>query len=279
MRCLLLALCICSRLAAGELEFARVGATPLLLDLHLPEKTPQPPPVVVYVHGGAWRTGDRKELPILGLLQHGFAVASVDYRLSPVAPFPAQIHDIKAAIRYLRANAVALHIQGKSIGIAGSSAGGHLAALVGYTQDHAELEGSVGGHRNTSSQVSAIVSFYGASNLQSILGQSTEFGLGVRIPALKLLLGDLPEKTPSLAKLASPVAHLDAKDPPALLFHGELDPQMPPAQSVELETACQAAGLSVELVKLPQAKHGGDAFYTPQQLLHVATFFKKHLLP
>jgi len=88
-----------------------------------------------------------------------------------------------------------------------------------------------------SSDVSAIVSFYGASNLQSILGQSTEFGLTVRIPALKLLLGDLPEKVPALAKLASPVAHLDKQDPPLLLLHGDADPQMPHVQSVEFQKA------------------------------------------
>jgi acetyl esterase/lipase len=130
------------------------------------------------------------------LLDHGFAIASVDYRLSTQAPFPAQIHDIKAAIRFVRAKADQWNIDAKRIAIVGSSAGGHLAALTGLSNGHAELEGTVGPHLDQSSQVDAIVSFYGASNLQSILSQSTEFGLGVRVPALKLLLGELPDQAP-----------------------------------------------------------------------------------
>ena len=200
-------------------------------------------------------------------------------RLSTQARFPAQIHDIKAAIRFLRAEAEALRINASRIAILGSSAGGHLAALVGVTNGHAELEGGVGEHVDQSSRVDAIVSFYGASNLQSILGQSTEFGLGVRIPALKLLLGDVPEKVPALAKLASPVAHLDAKDPPLLLIHGDADPQMPPAQSEELQRACEALKVNARLVTLPGSKHGGPEFYDRERLRLVADFLRQHLRP
>jgi acetyl esterase/lipase len=209
------------------------------------------------------------------LLEHGFAIASVDYRLSPQARFPAQIHDIKAAIRFLRARAGELKVDASRIAIIGSSAGGHLAALTGVTNGHAELEGRVGDHLDQSSRVDAIVSFYGASNLQSILGQSTEFGLGVRVPALKLLLGELPEQVPALAKLASPVAHLDAKDRPLLLIHGDADPQMPPAQSEEFRDACEKTGVTVQLVILPGARHGGAEFYDAGRLQAVAEFLQR----
>jgi acetyl esterase/lipase len=218
-------------------------------------------------------------VPIAGLLAHGFAIASVDYRLSTQARFPAQIHDIKAAIRFLRAKADELKVNTSRIAIIGSSAGGHLAALAGLTNDHEELECKVGDHLDQSSHVNAIVSFYGASNLQSILSQSTEFGLGVRIPALKLLLGDLPEKEPALAILASPVAHLDAKDPPLLMIHGDADPQMPLAQSEELQKACEAAKIRSRLITLPGSKHGGAEFYDGERLRLVAEFLSQHLRP
>lgn len=253
-----------------DIEYARVGDTALLLDLHTPSGVKHPP-LIVYVHGGAWRAGSKSDVPIAGLLDHGIAIASVDYRLSTQARFPAQIHDIKAAIRFLRAKASSFGINTEKIAIIGSSAGGHLAALTGVTNGHRELEGRVGDHLDQSSDVSAIASFYGASNLQSILGQSTEFGLTVRIPALKLLLGGLPEKVPALAKLASPVAHLDKQDPPLLLLHGDADPQMPPAQSVEFQKAYQS---KVRLITLPGSRHGGAEFYDAEHLRIVADFLR-----
>ena len=264
-----------SAMAVETLEFASVEGRSLQLDLHRPEA--EKPLLLVYVHGGAWRAGSRADVPVLGLLRHGFAVASVDYRLSTEARFPAQIHDIKAAIRFLRAKAGELRIDTTRIAIVGSSAGGHLAALTGLTNGHAELEGRVGEHPDSSSRIDAIVSYYGASNLQSILGQSTEFGLGVRVPALKLLLGDVPEKKPTLAKLASPVAHLDAEDPPVLLLHGNADPQMPPAQSDEFKIACEKAGVAARLIILRGAKHGGEVFYDEVHLKLVAEFLRASL--
>jgi dienelactone hydrolase len=256
-----------------DVEYARVDGLPLLLDLHRPSGMKHPP-LIVYVHGGAWRAGSKSDVPIAGLLEHGFAIASVDYRLSTQARFPAQIHDIKAAIRFLRGKASLFDLNAEFIAIIGSSAGGHLAALVGVTNSHKALEGRVGDHLDQSSDISAIVSFYGAANLQSILGQSTEFGLTVRIPALKLLLGDGPEKVPVLAKLASPVAHLDKADPPLLLLHGDADPQMPHAQSEGFAKAYQA---SVKLIMLAGSKHGGPEFYDEDRLKVVAAFLRQAL--
>jgi len=257
-------------------EFAKVEGHSLRLDLHRPDGDARPP-LVVYVHGGAWRSGSRENAPIRGLVKHGFAVASVDYRLSTQAIFPAQIHDIKAAIRFLRIQADEFLIDADRIAIAGSSAGGHLAALVGVTNGNVELEGVVGDHAEQSSRIDAIVSFYGASNLESILSQSTGIGLEVRVPALQLLLGALPDKVPKLARLASPVAHLDTGDPPLMLIHGASDPQMPPAQSEEFREACEAAHIPVQLIMLPGSKHGGDEFYDEGRLHVVAEFLREHL--
>lgn len=167
-----------------DIEYARVGDVSLKLDLHRPQAGN--PPLIVYVHGGAWRAGSKSDVPIAPLLDQGFAIASVDYRLSTQAQFPAQAHDIKAAIRFIRANAARLHVETEKIAIVGSSAGGHLAALVGVTNGAEALEGEVGTHLDQSSDVACIISLYGASNLQSILYQSTEMGLAMRGPALRL---------------------------------------------------------------------------------------------
>lgn len=258
-----------------DIEYARVGETSLKLDLHRPQG--ENPPLIVYVHGGGWRAGSKEDVPIADLYDRGFAIASVDYRLSTQAVFPAQVHDIKAAIRFLRANADLFHLNTTKIAIIGSSAGGHLAALVGVSNGSQELEGKVGENLDQSSDVQTIVSYYGASNLETILSQSTPKGRDFRIPALKLLLGDTPDKKPELAKLASPVTHLDKHDPPLLLIHGDADPQMPPQQSQELAKAYESLGLPVTLILLPGSLHGGAEFYDEERTGIVAKFLDKVL--
>nr|ACO70919.1 alpha/beta hydrolase fold 3 domain protein [uncultured Verrucomicrobiota bacterium] len=262
-------------LPTTDIEYGNVDGLPLKLDLYLSQTKAQP--LIVYVHGGAWRGGSKSHPPILALQQQGFAIASVDYRLSTEAPFPAQVHDIKAAIRFLRAQASVYGYDASRIGIIGTSAGGHLAALVGVTNESKELEGSVGGHLDQSSTVQCTVSLFGASNLQTILSQSTEQGLKMRVPALQLLLGGQPTEKPDLAKLASPVAHLDPKDPPLLLVHGDADPQMPPEQSVELAKGYAALKLSVQHVVIPGGKHGGPEFFDADRIGLMAGFFQAHL--
>src|SRR5689334_10434468 len=209
--------------ATRGVQFATVDGTPLLLDLYPAESAAKPLGLIVWVHGGAWRSGSRASPDLLGLTSRGWALASVDYRLSTVARFPAQVFDIKAALRHLRAHAAEYGVAGVPFVIAGSSAGAHLAALVGVSNGEPELEGSVGSDLKTSSDVQAIVSLYGASDLTSILGQSSPHGLSVRVPALDLLLGGQPDAQPALARQASPVFHLGASEPPLLLLHGDQD--------------------------------------------------------
>src|SRR3990170_225369 len=189
-----------------DVVYAAVDGRNLGLDLYVPAGVTRPP-LLVWVHGGAWRSGTKAQVPPI-FVQNGFATASLDFRQSTDARFPADVHDIKAAIRFLRAKAQEYGYRTDRIAIAGSSSGGHLAALVGVTNGVKELEGTVGGYLNGRSDVQAIVVYYGASNLMTILAQSTPFGLGVRRPALELLLGALPENVPGLAQMASPVVHV-----------------------------------------------------------------------
>ncbi len=260
----------------SNLEYANVDGYRLLLDLYLPNGVERPP-LLVFVHGGAWRGGSKDDMPLGGLVAGGYAVASVEYRLSPVAQFPAQIHDIKAAIRFLRGKKAEYGYDADRVVITGSSAGGHLAALVGVTNGHEKLEGDLGDFGDESSDVQAIVDYYGASNFMSILRQSTPHGLGVRIPALQLLLGAQPEDDPEIAKLASPLFHVDESDPPLLLLHGDQDPQMPINQSHELHGVYKSAGLDVAFEALHGAAHGGPRFYDDHSNAVVLAFLRKHL--
>lgn len=260
----------------ADITYATVDGAELKLDLYLPKAAGEPK-LIVWVHGGAWRAGSKADMPLHDLVTAGYAIASVDYRLSTVAPFPAQIHDIKAAIRFLRAECKTYGYSAESIAIAGSSAGGHLAPLVAVTNGHKELEGRIGEHLDESSDVQTVVSFFGMSNLTTILAQSTAHGLKVRVPALQLLLGGQPDEKPELAKLASPVFHVDAADPPLLWIHGDQDPQVPLKQAHELEERYKAVKIPCRFVVLHGGKHGGDEFFDQQRLKLMQDFLAEHL--
>jgi acetyl esterase/lipase len=258
-----------------DIEYAKIGGLALKFDLYVPHGKMRMP-LLVWVHGGAWRSGSRKSMPLGKLVDEGYPTASVDYRLSTQAKFPAQIHDIKAAIRFLRAHGKELDVLTKKIVVAGDSAGGHLAALVGVSNGVAELEGDIGNDRVQSSNVQGIISFYGAANLKTILKQSTPHGLEVRVPALDLLLGGQPDAAPELARLASPIFHVDRNDPPLLLFHGDQDRQMPINQSLELQGAYQKVNARVQLEVVHGAGHGGPMFYDAERLAIVKSFLRRN---
>ena len=258
-----------------DITYATADGKELKLDLYLPA-SPVVDGLLVFVHGGAWRGGSKDGVPKI-FPDNGIPTASIEFRQSTEAKFPAQVHDIKAAIRFLREKAATYGYKAQRIVIVGSSSGGHLATLTGVTNGHAELEGKVGEYQKQSSNVHAIVDYYGATNLTTILAQSTPFGLNVRRPALELLLGSEPEKNIELAKLASPVFHVDKNDPPLLVFHGEQDPQMPISQSHEIVGAYKKSNLDVYFEVVYGAAHGGDMFYSPENVKLVLDFIKKHL--
>jgi acetyl esterase/lipase len=247
--------------AAGE---------PLRLDLYLPDSVGAP--LLVWIHGGAWERFDKSSMPLASLVERGFAIASLDFSPASKARFPGQVHEIKAGIRFLRAEASRYGYDANRIGVLGASSGAHLAAVIGTSNGSAELEGRLGDHRDQSSAVHAIVSYFAATNLTTILDQSTPFGLNIREPALVRLLGAPPKEAESLAKLASPVFQVDRDDPPLLLLHGDQDPQMPINQSHELEGAYEKHGLEVDFIVVHGAAHGGDAFYSPENLERVEAF-------
>jgi acetyl esterase/lipase len=258
-----------------DVVYATVSGKPLGLDLYLPAGV-RNPALVVWVHGGAWSAGSKAQYP-KPFVDNGFAVASLDFRQSTEARFPANVHDIKAAIRFLRAKASSYGYRTEKIAVAGASSGGHLAALVGVSNGLKELEGTVGDFPNQSSSVQAIISYFGASNLNTILDQSTPFGVSVRKPALEKLLGDVPANVKDLATLASPVAHVDRSDPALLLFHGDQDAQMPINQSHELDGAYKKLRLDSTFEVLHGVGHVGDPFFTGEPMNKAVKFLRQKL--
>ena len=256
-----------------DVVYATVDGKPLALDVHMPAGVRRPP-LVVFVHGGAWTTGNKTQYPAF-LVQRGFAVASLDFRSSNEARFPADVYDIKAGIRFLRARAADYGYRNDRIAIVGASSGGHLAALVGVTNGEKALEGTEGDYLNVSSSVQAIVSYFGASDLTTILSQSTPEGLKVREPALQRLLGASPDQVPELTRQASPIFHVDRNDPPVLLLHGDQDTQMPLNQVYELQWAYEQVGRHAEVMILHGVDHVAGPFFKDEPVARVAAFLKR----
>ena len=239
------------------------GARPLELDLVLPPAGAGPAPVVVFLHGGGWRLGSRHTAgpayagadptPFERVALAGVAVASVDYRLSGEATWPAQLHDAKAAVRWLRARSDELGIDPARIAAWGESAGGHLAALLGLTGDHPSLEGEVG-VTGPSSRVAAVVAWYAPSDVAAV---ATDTGADPADPTTReaLLLGAAPADVPERAAQASPLHHVAGGAPPFLLLHGGADVLVPAVQSRRLHEALLAAGDDSELQVLDGADH------------------------
>lgn len=258
-----------------NIAYAEADNKKLMLDIYMPSAA-KDPYLIVWVHGGAWHSGS-KESPPVGMLQEGYALASVNYRLSTEAIFPACIHDIKAAIRFLRGNAKKYGYRSDKIIIWGSSAGGHLAALVGTTNNNKYYEGNLGTYPNESSSVQAVMDFYGPTDMLTILNQSTPLGISVRAPALALLFGKPVDQAADLVRKASPVYQVDSTATPILIVHGDQDPQVPVNQSLELMAAYKKEALPVQLEIIPGAGHGGDAFEKKEIIDKMKEFLNKTL--
>ncbi len=263
-----------SRKVVKDLEFANVDGQSLKLDLYLPEVSSAP--LLVWIHGGGWHAGSKDNCPVNWLTEHGFAVASISYRLTDKATFPAQIHDCKAAVRWLRAHADEYGYSTKKIAVGGSSAGGHLAALMGTSGDVEALEGTVGGNVDQSSRVDCVVDFYGATDF--ILRSKTQPHRANKPGSVvyKLLGGGADQKT-DLARQASAAFHVTEDDPPFLVIHGDKDNTVLLDQSERIQSVYQEAGLPLELIVIEGGKHGGPEFYAGERRKKVVAFLDKHL--
>lgn len=268
--------------ALRNIPYVENGHRNQVLDIYLPDQpSGKPLPLMIWIHGGAWFAGSQANPPMLFLVSKGFAVASIQYRFSQDAIWPAQAYDCKAAIRFLRANAEKYNFDPDHFGVGGDSAGGHLAAFIGTSGDVKEMEGDLG-NTNVSSRVQAVVDWFGPTDL-TLMGQ--EAGPHSMIhhdaadsPESRLLGGPVQEKR-DLAKTANPLTYIDQHDPPFLIMHGDKDQLVPHQQSVILAKALIDAGVEVTMKTIPGAGHEDPKFRTPENQHLIEQFLSRHLKP
>jgi acetyl esterase/lipase len=280
--------------------YATTGGQPRLLDLYLPSGAPRPMPVIVWLHAGGWRSGSRKQAPDLSrhFAMHGFAMASIDYRLSGEARFPAQLHDVKAAIRWLRVNAHAYGIDGRRVGLWGASAGGHLATLAALTpgEEFGHRESGATAHGNVPTDVQAVVTAYAPIDFLQMDAQRDEADIAVDDPSAfvlppgartgdarsyeSLLIGAPIHDRPDLARAASPLTYVATGAPPFLIVHGRSDRAVPMQQSELLHEALARRGTDVALELIAGLGHGfldRPDGAPPTTLAVIEAFFRRHL--
>jgi acetyl esterase/lipase len=231
-------------------------------------------PVVVWIHGGAWEGGSKAASPAVPLASRGFVVASIGYRLSQAAPFPAQIQDVKAAIRWLRGHASDYRIDPDRIGVWGISAGGHLAALLGTSSGTEEFE--VGDYLDQPSNVQAVADWCGPTDILRFKEHPSTVDRDRPGSMFERLFGGPVLEKKELVEKANPIAYVDPKDPPFLIMHGDKDPLVPQAQSELLATALKDANVPVDFEIVKGGKH---VFVSQETLDAVFEFFEKTLKP
>lgn len=263
-----------------NLVYEQVDGRSMMLDLFLPGNASGNAPLVIYIHGGGWENGSRQMCPAIGLTAKGFAVASVDYRLSEQAPFPAQIEDCKAAVRWLRAHAAEYHLDSDHFGAWGNSTGGHLSSLLGTTGGLKKFEGT-GGNLDQSSSVQAVCSVASPSDLTEMASdeRSVDGASMNSRPMMKAheAISSLLRSYPDLAKgeaEASPITYISKGDPPFLLIHGVHDRLVPAHQSERFAAALKKAGVEVTLKILPDLGHQNSLWTA---VPYAESFFEKTL--
>ncbi|MSR59151.1 MAG: alpha/beta hydrolase [Planctomycetaceae bacterium] len=258
-----------------EIEFANPDGQHLQLNLARPKAGNGPFPAIICIHGGGFRAGHRDgyNALCLKLAEHGYAAATVSYRLAPKYQFPAAVHDVKAAVRWLRANAGKYSIDPKRVGSTGGSAGGHLAQFLGVTAGVPMFEGE-GDHLDQSSHVDCVVNVYGPSDFTKSYGKSVDAA-----EVLPLFLGGNLETARHKHILSSPLYWVTPQSAPTLCIHGTEDKYVAYEQAEWLIERLKAADVESELLTLPGAGHGfkGDDAVKADQALIV--FFDKHFQP
>jgi acetyl esterase/lipase len=256
-----------------DIEYSNPDNQHLQLNLARPKEAAGRMPAVLCIHGGGFRAGkrDRWDKLCQQLAERGYVAATVTYRLAPRYQFPAAVHDVKAAVRWLRANADKYHIDREKIGVVGDSAGGHLAQFLGVTGDVRQLEGD-GGNADQSSRVTCVVNYYGPSDLTKSYGKSVDAA-----EVLPLWLGGDASKEHHRHILASPLYWVTPSAAPTLLLQGTEDRYVNHEQAVWIRDRLKAADVEVELMTLEGAGHGFKGADAAKAEKAMFDFFHRHL--
>jgi len=263
-----------------DLAYADTDNPRQKLDLYLPKarKPDAPLPIIVFIHGGGWQGGDKSSGlgNLARFVQSGdYAGISIGYRLTNEAKWPAQIHDCKAAIRWIKAHAKEHGLDAGKIAVWGTSAGGHLVSMLGTSSDVKELEGTLGKNLDQDSKVTCVLNYFGPEDFLTMVNQPSTIDRtkGSDFPEAKLLGGPVSERE-AIAKEASPVTHISKGDAPFFTAHGTKDPLVPYAQAEELHAALQRAGVPSQLQEMT---NGGHGFKSPVLDERVKQFLDLHL--
>ena len=241
-----------------DIPYKQIGNLTLYIDLYMPENEINPP-LIMWIHGGAWMYGDRKSPIMLWQVERGYALASIEYRLSGAGVFPDHIIDCKDALVYLKENAAKYGYNAARIAVAGDSAGGHLAALMGTSDGHADWE-----PQNTDCSVQAVIDYYGPTSLGKEWEGLDDKGLEDPDSVQSQLLGAFvfSAQGKSRAAAANPITYIDGSEPPFLILHGDADDVVPYKQSILLRDALESAGVPVSLHRVYGGGHGFQESYT-----------------
>jgi len=257
----------------ADIEYANPDNQHLQLDMARPKTGDGPFPAVVCIHGGGFRAGSRKGYDALctRLAEQGYVAVTVSYRLAPKYQFPAAVHDVKEAVRWLRGNANKYRIDAERIGVMGGSAGGHLAQFVGVTADVKGFEGT-GGYLDKSSRVRCVVNYYGPSDFTKSYGKSVDAA-----EVLPLWLGGNLESAEHRHIVASPLNWVTPHAAPTLCIHGTEDKYVAHEQAVWMIDRLKSVGVEAELLTLEGAGHGFKGADADKAEKAMLTFFAKHL--
>ena len=265
-----------------DLNYAGDGKSYHTLDIYSPTSSNNKSPLILTIYGSAWKSNRSKASKyikkslIKPLIDAGFAVASINHRSSTDALFPAQIHDVKAAIRFLRGNASEYKIDPSFVGVTGSSSGGHLAAMAGTTSHNKLMDGNIGSFLNYDSHVNAVVDWFGPTDflLMDICGSKMVHD-AVNSPESKLIGGAIQENKEK-ARAANPINYISSKTPPFLIIHGMVDLTVPYCQSKVLKMALERANIESELISVRDGGHGKNVFIDKYKV-EMVNFFLKNL--
>jgi acetyl esterase/lipase len=262
----------------GNIPYANDTLKKHLLDIYLPPTGKKSYPVVIWIHGGAWMSNDKyadmdyMRHTVKAFIDSGYALASIDYRWSTTAVFPAQIQDCNQALEFLYQNATKYHLDKNKLALIGFSAGGHLANLLGLSNNN-NIPAFYPAGKKPHFKIKLVLDFYGPSDFLAMKSD------GIKDPknSVSLLLGATVTDRPDLAKNVSPVTYIDKNDPPFLIVQGEKDQSVDPQQSIELSNKLKEANIKNDLIIVPGAPHYGVMFDTDDIRQKIFSYLNDYL--